>query len=173
MQRANTSPISSLLGSSGIGTGQPIGAPYNPYAGGGLSSYGLGSGNAMMYAGAGLGPAPLPPPSAYSGLTPGTQTFNIPPTTGITNLPTSTPLAPEAQVRLRYVELQVSGVNTDGDRSRLEQTLNKLKEVRGVTIKARLNGSSVAKVWYSEKDPVQVDGLIQVVTNLGFGAVAN
>jgi hypothetical protein len=104
---------------------------------------------------------------------PAHQTFNIPPTTGIVSLPASAPLAAEAQVRLRYVELQVSGMNTDDDKNRLEQTLSKLKEVRGVSIKTKGDGSLVAKVWYSEKDPVQVDGLIEAVTNLGFAAVAN
>ena len=47
------------------------------------------------------------------------------------------------------------------------------KEVRGVSIKAKPDGSSGAKVWYSDKDPVQVDDLIEAAIKLGFAATAN
>lgn len=154
---ARPSGLANLPNSPYLGVGLPASMPYSPYLPGtpsssSLSNYSTGAASPSIAA---------------------SPTFNIPPTTGITALPASTPLPAEAQVRLRYVELQVAGLNTAGDKNRLEQTLNKLKEVRGVSIKARPDGSAGAKVWYSEKDPVHVDELIEATAKLGFTASAN
>ncbi len=158
-----------------LGTGLPAYTPYlpsMPYSPVVPASYSMGPNYAMNAAMANAAFA-QPQAPVNTPTMPAAPTFNIPPTTGITALPTTMPLAPEAQVRLRYVELQLTGLNTDGDRKSLEQTLNKLKEVRGVSIKAKADGSSVAKVWYSEKTPVSVDDLIEATAKLGFVAASN
>jgi hypothetical protein len=71
---------------------------------------------------------------------------------------------------MRYVELSVAGLQTAADGDKLTAALDKLKGSRGATVKRMAGGEAVVKVWYSEKDPLQADAVIQAVSRLGFAA---
>jgi hypothetical protein len=72
--------------------------------------------------------------------------------------------------RLKYLELTVSGLN-DGDSQTLTTTLDKVKGSRGATVRRKGAGDATVKVWYSERDPLEADDVIQAVGKLGFKAV--
>ena len=77
----------------------------------------------------------------------------------------------EPLVRLRYVELTVTGLKGAGDSATLTAALDKMKGSRGSSVKWKAGGEATVKLWYSEKDPVGADEAVQAVTKLGFKAV--
>jgi hypothetical protein len=77
----------------------------------------------------------------------------------------------EPAVRMRYVELSVTGVEDAADSAKLIATLDKLKGSRGSSVKRKGGGEATVKVWYSDKDPLAADDVIGAVTKLGFKAV--
>jgi hypothetical protein len=76
----------------------------------------------------------------------------------------------EPSVRLRYVELSVTGLENRSDSNLLTTTLDKMKGSRGSSVKHKGGGEATVKVWYSEKDPVDADAVVEAVAKLGFKA---
>jgi len=74
----------------------------------------------------------------------------------------------EPTVRMRYVELTVSGVQSTADADKLTAGLDKIKASRTVTVKRKAAGEATVKVWYSEREPLQADTVIQAVNQLGY-----
>src|SRR5262245_4373179 len=60
----------------------------------------------------------------------------------------------EPLVRMRFVELSVSGVMEASDSTKLVASLDKLKGSRGATVKRKGGGEATVKVWYSDKEPL-------------------
>jgi hypothetical protein len=75
----------------------------------------------------------------------------------------------EAAVRMRYIELSVSGLQ-DGDAAKLTTALDKMQGSRGSSVKRKGGGEATVKVWYSDKDPLAADDVVEAVTKLGFKA---
>jgi hypothetical protein len=73
-------------------------------------------------------------------------------------------------VRMRYIELSVSGVEDAGDSAKLTTTLDKLKGSRGASVKRKAGGEATVKVWYSDKEPLAEAEVIEAVSKLGFKA---
>jgi hypothetical protein len=74
----------------------------------------------------------------------------------------------EVPVRLRYWELSVSGLQGAADKERLTAALDTMKGSRGATVKVKPGDPATIKVWYSDKEPIEADAVMQAVTNLGF-----
>ena len=74
----------------------------------------------------------------------------------------------EPAVRLRYLELSVSGLKGAADKDRLTEALDTMKGSRGATVKGKPGSAATVKVWYSEKEPIAADAVMQAVTGLGF-----
>jgi hypothetical protein len=70
--------------------------------------------------------------------------------------------------RMRFIELTVTGVNAAGDSAALTAALDKLQGSRGSSVKRLGGGEATVKVWYSEKDPLAMDAVVQEVAKLGF-----
>lgn len=77
----------------------------------------------------------------------------------------------EPAVRLRNLEFTVSGADDTSARGIITASLEKMKGVKGASVKKNASGAAVVKVWYSEKEPVEAIVIIQAVDNLGFKAV--
>jgi hypothetical protein len=92
----------------------------------------------------------------------------LPRPTGIANV--ANPVPAEAPVRMRYLELTVSGVQDAKDGERLAATLDKMDGSRGASVKRKGDGSAVVKVWYSEKNPLDEAAVLEAVAKLGFKA---
>jgi hypothetical protein len=73
--------------------------------------------------------------------------------------------------RMRYIELTVGGLNAAGDSAALTAALDKLQGSRGASVKRMGGGEAAVKVWYSDKDPLAVDAVMQEVTKLGFKVI--
>jgi hypothetical protein len=94
----------------------------------------------------------------------------LPRPSGLTaKLSTDEPIGP--LVRMRYVELSVSGMMEASDSAKLIATLDKMKGSRGATVKRKGGGEATVKVWYSDKEPLDPDAVIETVAKLGFKAV--
>lgn len=86
--------------------------------------------------------------------------------------PKDNPDAPaEPLVRMRYIELSVSGVEDAVASAKLAATLDKMKGSRGASVKRKSDGEATVKVWYSAKEPLDEAEVIEAVTKLGFKAV--
>jgi hypothetical protein len=138
--------------------------PYYPSYGSMMGYYPSGLAQAGYQ---GNGP---PPPEANPVQTSIRYSANVlPRPTGITAPSNDTPAEPA--VRMRYIELAVSGVRDAGDSMKLTAALDKMKGSRGATLKRKAGGEATVKVWYSEKDPLDADAVVETVSKLGFKAV--
>ena len=95
----------------------------------------------------------------------------LPRPSGISAAKSSTDEPAEPPVRMRYVELSVSGVMEASDSAKLIAKLDKMKGSRGATVKRKGGGEATIKVWYSDKEPLDPDAVIETVGKLGFKAV--
>lgn len=77
----------------------------------------------------------------------------------------------EPVVRMLYIELSVSGVMDASAGAKLTHSLDKLKASRGCSVKCKGDGEATVKVWYSEREPLTAEEVIETVTKLGFKAV--
>lgn len=110
--------------------------------------------------------ATAPPATDPSGSQGSASSMNSP-----SSRPQTVSTAPaEPPVRMKYVELSVSGLKVPADADKLTVTLDKLKGSRGTSVKRKDGGAATVKVWYSEKDPLEADDLIQAVAKLGYSA---
>ena len=111
-----------------------------------------------------------PPPEASPAQTSIRYSANVlPRPTGISTPSNDTPAEPP--VRMRYIELSVTGIQDAGDGMKLTAALDKMKGSRGATVKRKAGGEATVKVWYSEKDPLDADAVVEAVSKLGFKAV--
>ena len=77
----------------------------------------------------------------------------------------------EPVVRMRYIELLVSGVQDPRACAKLAASLDKLPGSRGSSVKSKGNDEAIVKVWYSDKEPLDADAIIDAIAKLGFKAV--
>jgi hypothetical protein len=96
--------------------------------------------------------------------------YVMPKPSGISASRDSTDAPAEAAVRMRYIELSVSGVESAGDSATITAALDKLQGSRGSSLKRKSGAEATVKVWYSEKEPIEADAVIETVTKLGFKA---
>lgn len=106
--------------------------------------------------------------SSSSSATSSVSSANVLPTPSKNADKTDAPVEPA--VRLRYVELSVSGLENAADKDRLTAALDTLKGSRGASVKGKPGTTVTVKVWYSDKEPIEADTVLQGVTKLGFTA---
>ena len=70
-----------------------------------------------------------------------------------------------------FIELSVSGVMDRSASDKLTHSLDKMKASRGSSVKRKGDGEATVKVWYSEREPLTADEVIETVTKLGFKVV--